>query len=77
MDLQARKLHVIEYLIKLQDESLFSKIESIIQSKMDEKNELKSFTKEEYIQRAEESKADYVAGRTISQEDLESQSKKW
>lgn len=76
MDLQSRKLNLIEYLIKLQDESLFNKIESIIQSKMDE-NELRSFTQEEYVDRAKKSNEDYLSGKTISQDDLESLSKKW
>lgn len=74
MDLQTRKLNLIQYLVSLQDEKLFSKIESLIVAN---ENELKPFTKDELIERAEKSNADYLAGKFISQEELEIQSENW
>jgi hypothetical protein len=55
---------------------LFIKIGSMIQSKMDKKNELGRFTQKEYIERAKKSNEDFLSGKTVSQEDLESLSKK-
>lgn len=74
MDLQTRKLNLIQYLVSLQDEKLFSKIESLIVAKQ---QELNPFTKEELIQRAEKSNQDYLAGKFISQDELEIQSENW
>ena len=46
MDLQTRKLNAIGYLINLQDEKIFSKIEStIIDSQKHDKRNLQPFTK--------------------------------
>lgn len=73
MDLQTRKLNLIQYLIDLKDEKLFSKIESFITKDQD----LKPFTKDELMQRAEKSNQDYLAGKFISQEKLEIQSENW
>lgn len=77
MDLKTRKLNVIEGLIKLQDENLISKIEALIQKQTSDSSELKPFSKEQLLERAEKSNNDYLAGRVISQEELESQSEKW
>lgn len=74
MDLQTRKLNLIQYLIDLQDENLFSKIESLIITK---DKELKPFTEEELVQRAQKSNQDYLEGKFISQEELETQSENW
>lgn len=74
MDLQTRKLNLIQYLIDLQDENLFSKIESLIITK---DKELKPFTEEELVQRAQKSNQDYLDGKFISQEELETQSENW
>jgi len=73
MDLKTRKLNIIEYLINLQDEQLFTKIEALIQDNKD----IKPFTKKEFLERVRESNEDYTAGRVISQEELESQSQNW
>jgi len=78
MDLQTRKLNVIEYLIGLTDESIFSIFEEIV-------NETKSigtktnrpFTRQELIERANKSNHDYFAGNFKEQEQLEVESKNW
>lgn len=78
MDLQTRKLEAIGHLISIQDEELFAKVESVInESYKKDTNYLKQFTQEEIINRAEESNQDYLAGRYITQEDLEKESENW
>lgn len=74
MDLQTRKLNLIQYLLNLQDENLFSKIESLIITK---EKDLKPFTEEALVQRAEKSNQDYLEGKFISQDELETQSENW
>lgn len=78
MDLQTRKLNVIDYLIHLQDEVLFDKIEEvIIKSKHDSIEEFKPFTKEQLIERAKKSSSDYLLGNYKTQEQLEIESLNW
>ncbi len=80
MDLQTRKLNAIEYLIGLQDEKVFSKIEStILQSQKHghRKVSLKPFTQEELLKRAEQSNNDYLLGNVKTQEELEKESETW
>ncbi len=76
MDLQARKLNIIEYLIGLTDETVFNVIEKIInESKNASAN--KSFTQQELIERALKSNQDYQSGNIIDQKQLEAESKHW
>lgn len=80
MDLQSRKLNIIKYLIGLQDEKVFSKIESaIIESEKPREitKNLKPFTKKELLSRAKQSTKDYKAGKFITQEQLEKESEGW
>jgi hypothetical protein len=79
MDLQTRKLNLIGYLIDIQDENIFSEIESTILEKTKHKMEqnLVRFTQEQLENRAEEANQDYLSGRTKSQDQLESESKSW
>ena len=78
MDLQTRKLNAIGFLINLQDEKVFTKIEAtidLIRTQKDSK--LKPFTKKQLIDRAKRSNQDYLAGRFKSQEQLELESENW
>jgi hypothetical protein len=78
MDLQTRKLNAIGYLINLQDEKVFTKIEATIDSIRAKKDsKLKLFTKKQLIDRAKRSNQDYLAGRFKSQEQLELESENW
>ncbi|HEY3390390.1 MAG TPA: hypothetical protein VGK38_12500 [Prolixibacteraceae bacterium] len=78
MDLQTRKLNTIGYLINLQDEKVFTKIEAAIDSIRTQKDsKLKPFTKKQLIDRAKQSNQDYLAGRFKSQEQLELESENW
>lgn len=79
MDLQSRKLNLIGYLIDIQDEKVFSEIESTIleNTKQNMQQNLVRFTQEQLENRAEEANQDYLAGRTKTQDQLESESKSW
>jgi len=79
MDLQSRKLNLIGYLIDIQDEKVFSEIESAIleNTKQNMQQNLVRFTQEQLENRAEEANQDYLAGRTKTQDQLDSESKSW
>jgi hypothetical protein len=78
MDLQTRKLNVIEHLLHLQDEDVFREIEeTIFKFKEMREKSFKPFTEEQLIERAKKSNNDYLAGKFITQEQLENESKKW
>ena len=78
MDLQTRKLNVIEYLIGLTDESIFSVFEDIVnESKSGGTKANRPFTRQELIERAKKSNHDYLAGNFKDQEQLESEARNW
>ena len=78
MDLQTRKLNIIEYLIGIKDEKIFSIIEDLIKkSKSDKELTYRPFTQQELIERAKESNKDYLAGNFTDQDELEVESKNW
>nr|NQU92109.1 hypothetical protein [Bacteroidota bacterium] len=79
MDLQTRKLNIIEYLIGLNDEDIFQHIENIIdKSKASPQiKKINKFTNQELIERAKKSNEDYLLGKFTDQEHLEAASKKW
>ena len=78
MDIQARKLNLIEYLITLKDERILNKIETTIfgYSKSESKD-FKPLTKKQLLKRAKKSNDDFVAGRYKTQEQLEHESTNW
>ena len=78
MDLKTRKLNAIEYLIGLQDEKVFSRIEAtILQSKKDREIELKPLSQRQLLERAKKSNKDYTSGKVKTQEELEIESENW
>ena len=78
MDLQTRKINIIEYLIGIKDEKIFSIIEDLIKkSKSDKELTYRPFTQQELIERAKESNKDYLAGNFTDQDELEVESKNW
>ncbi len=78
MDLQTRKLNLIENLIGLQDENIFKKIEELVNKSLKSTDQsLKQFTEKELIERAQKSNSDYYAGNIKTQEQLEIESKNW
>jgi hypothetical protein len=76
--LQLRKISLIEYLLGIQDEKTFDKIESTIYKSL---KSIKAvdivFTKDEIIERAEFSNKQIKKGLVLTQKELEEQSKKW
>ncbi len=80
MDLQTRKLKAIEYLVGLRDEKVFSKIESVIvevQNQQIVKRNVKPFTQEQLIERANRSSKDYLSGKFRTQDQLEKETENW
>lgn len=78
MDLQTRKLSVIEYLIGLTDESIFSVFEEMVnESKSIGVKTNRPFTRQELIERAKKSNQDYLVGNFKYQKQLETESENW
>lgn len=77
-NLQLRKMNLIEYLLGIQDEKVFEKIESTIQKsiKTVKPNDI-VFTKQDLIERAEFSNNQIKKGHVLTQKELENQSKNW
>jgi predicted transcriptional regulator len=78
MDLQTRKAHLVEYLLGLQDEATFKRIEdSINKTRHATTKPLRQLSPQELIDRARKSNEDYRSGKFINQEQLEKESNKW
>lgn len=76
--LQLRKLSLIEYLLGIQDEKTFDKLESSIHKSLKSvKAQDIVFTKKDIIERAEFSNKQIKKGHVISQKELELQSNNW
>ena len=78
INLQLRKMNLIEYLLGVQDEKVFAKIESTIHKsiKTIKPNDI-VFTKEDLVERAEFSNKQIKKGYVLTQRELEHQSKNW
>jgi hypothetical protein len=76
--LQTRKMNLIEFLLGVQDEKVFTKIESTIHKsiKSIKPNDL-VLTKQDLLDRAEFSNRQIKKGHTLTQKELELQSKNW
>jgi len=75
MNIQTRKLNVINYIINLTDEIELRRIEAeILKSKKIESREYKPFTQDELLARVKESMEDYKKGNYSSQEEIENES---
>jgi hypothetical protein len=77
MDIQTRKLNLISYLSRLQDEELIKNIEKFILQKQEKNDELMPFTIDELIQRIERSESDFKKGDFKTQDELEKLSANW
>jgi hypothetical protein len=69
MELESRKLELIDYLSRLQDEELLGKIEDLIKESR-KPAKLKPFTKKEYLRMIEKSEEDVRKGRVYTQEEV-------
>jgi len=78
MDLQTRKLNLIEYFVRLADEKIITIFEDIIiELKSDNSRKLKPFTQQELLDRARKSNQDYLEGNYRTQEIVELESQSW
>jgi hypothetical protein len=76
--LQARKMSLIEYLLGIQDEKVFGKLEANIHKSI--KTHKPSdivFSKSDLVERAEFSNKQIKKDQVLSQKELEAQSKNW
>ena len=76
LNIQERKLNIIEQLIILNDEAVFEQVEELINSSL-KRPQLKKLTKEEIEKRAKISDENIVNGEIYSHEDVEKLSQKW
>ena len=77
-NLQLRKISLIEYLLGIQDEKLFAKVESNIHKSIKSfRPEDIIFSKEDIIERSQFSNKQIKKGNVLSQKELEAQSKNW
>ena len=76
LNIQNRKLNIIEQLIILNDEEVFNKVEALINSST-KKPPFKKLTKEELENRARISNKNIEEGEVFSQEDVEKTSQNW
>lgn len=75
MNIQARKMSLIETLIQINDSSILEKVEKLLLSK---KNTiLAPMSLDEFYSRIENSEKAIQKGKIISQEDLEKESENW
>jgi hypothetical protein len=79
MNIQARKLILIEEFIRISDESLITKLESFIKQEKKDSHEksLKPMSLNEFHEMIDQAKRDSDAGRVISHQDLKKKVKTW
>jgi hypothetical protein len=76
--LQLRKISLIEFLLGIQDEKTYDKIESTIHESLKSIKPVDIvFTKEELIERADFSNKQIKKGHVLTQKELEAQSRNW
>ena len=79
MNIQARKLILIEEFLHISDESLITKLESFIkqEKKVSHERNLKPMSSNEFHEMIDQAKRDNDAGRVISHEELKMKVKAW
>ena len=79
MDIQARKLNLIEEFIRISDESFIEKLESLIriEKKKQRERELKPMSLNEFHEMIDQAKDDKAKGRVVSHEDIKKRIKSW
>ena len=77
MNFQARKLETIGFLINIQDEVIFSKIEEKIKETWLNETSFKQFTQIQLVDRAKRANDDFQKGKYLSQENLVKESENW
>ena len=79
MNIQARKLILIEEFLRISDETLITKLESFIrqEKKISHEMNLKPMSINEFHEMIDQAKQDSDAGRVISHEELKKKVKTW
>jgi hypothetical protein len=79
MDLQTRKLELIQAFLKVKSEDVISKIEKLLKAEKSKStnNELKPMSIEEFNSRIDQSLEDSKNDKVIDQEDLKAILDKW
>jgi len=79
MNIQARKLGLIEEFLRIDDETLLIKLESFIkqEKKISHERSLKPMILDEFHEMINQAKHDSDAGRVISHQDLKKKAQKW
>ncbi|NHB68941.1 hypothetical protein [Perlabentimonas gracilis] len=79
MNIQARKLNLIEEFLRISDESIIEKLESFIriEKKKQYDRELKPMSLNDFHEMIDQAKQDKANGRVISHEELKKRIKSW
>jgi hypothetical protein len=79
MNIQARKLNLIEEFLRISDESLITKLESFIkqEKKVSHERNLKPMSLNELHEMMDQAKHESDAGRVISHQELKKKVKTW
>ena len=79
MNIQARKLVLIEEFLRISDESLIEKLESLIrqEKKASHEKSLKPMSMNEFHEMIDQAKQDSDAGRVITNQELKKKAKSW
>ena len=79
MDLSLKRIELIEWLARTNDESLIKKVDQIKKSTIKEIYEakLRPMSSSEYQQILEKAEEDYYSGKVTSQEEFERESDRW
>lgn len=79
MDLALKKIELIEWLTKVNDESLIQKVDKLKRQTLKEAYEAKltPMSSDEYANVLQQAESDYKHGRVTSQEDFEKESDNW
>ena len=79
MNIQARKLNLIEDFLRISDERIIEKLESFIriEKKKQYEKELKPMALKEFHEMIDQAKQDKAEGRVISHEELKKRIKSW
>jgi hypothetical protein len=79
MNIQARKLVLIEEILRVDDEKLIAKLESLIEKgkKIPQERSVEPMSLNEFHKMIDQAKQDSEAGRVISHKELIKKSKTW
>ena len=79
MNIAVKKVELIQWLAKIQDESLLEKVEILKKKAIEESYEsrMKPMASQQYKSLLDEAEEDYKNGNVTSQGDLEKESENW